>query len=569
MKYPPFFYNIFILSGIIVFSLVAWQHSSFSVTPKTRASNLSPKKLSILTHLHPGQGKKTRPKNDATLELSPPRIIPVVPSPLNEVSAEELKEFSAETVVESSEIEGPQSGEKIRMRILKTNFKYPFIRTEELIDVDKNSVIMREEMVASHLLVTLPESEDPNAFLKKLGPQAISMVRVTEDAPLYRVNLASPSLATLPNGLEKIAAITKGIGEPDFLVHPTSIPSDAASVPEQYTPSTQHTDYTNFQVSPQVQEEATMYINASSVIVAVIDTGIRYTHQDLAPNMWHNPAPSDGDLYGWNAYDNNGDPMDLVSASLFSGHGTHCAGIIGAMKNDQMGTSGVDLKVKLMACKYFDSRTATGTTSDVITCIYYAVHHGAQILNCSFGCYDWSFAEYDAFYWALFNGVIAVAAAGNDSKNTDEYPFYPACYQLDNILSVTALSNTDTLSSYANFGPTTILLAAPGDSIYSTSNASDTSYSYMSGTSFAVPFVTGTMALLKAQFPLDSHQELITRLINSVDKISALQGKTITGGKLNIINALNERKPNQHSLYSPSESWNTWNKSWHEGWYEW
>jgi hypothetical protein len=126
--------------------------------------------------------------------------------------------------VESAQVDGPQPGEKTRLRILKTNFKYPLIRTEEVVDEKNNSVVMREEMVASHLLVTLAEGEDPQEFLKKMGPLATSIVKVNSSAPLYRLNLLSSNLEALPEALEKSPSATAGIGEPDFLSHLHKMP---------------------------------------------------------------------------------------------------------------------------------------------------------------------------------------------------------------------------------------------------------------------------------------------------------------------------------------------------------
>ena len=295
------------------------------------------------------------------------------------------------------------------------------------------------------------------------------------------------------------------------------------------------------------------------MIVAVIDSGIRYTHQSLAPNMWHNPHPSQaGDLYGWNAVSNNGDPMDDYH------HGTHCAGTIGAAGNSDSlnplkGTCGVAWKVQLMACKYLND-TGIGYGSDEIVCIDYALDHGAQIINCSFGCYFWSYAEYDAYKRAHDQGVIVVCAAGEDSL-TIETPDYPSTFQLDNIVNVTAFLDDGTIPEWCNVGPTTITLAAPGNEILSTWNDSDSSYNYMNGTSCAAPFVTGTFALLKAQFSNESYQELIARLVNSVDKLPSLKGKTITGGTLNVAKALTGPTPGPELFYHPSESWSTYVQS--------
>jgi len=132
---------------------------------------------------------------------------------------------------------------------------------------------------------------------------------------------------------------------------------------------------------------------------------------------------------------------------------------------------------------------------------------------------------------------------------------YPSAYQLDNIVSVTALSEQGQLCDFCNIGPTTIGLAAPGEWILSTSNESDSAYNVRSGTSYAAPFVTGALALLKAQFPNETYQELIARLFRSVTPVPGLKGKTITGGTLNVAKALTGPTPTKDSFYHPQESW--------------
>ncbi|MCX6958599.1 MAG: S8 family peptidase [Verrucomicrobiae bacterium] len=490
------------------------------------------------------------------------------PAPLDHLSEQEEALFPGASVVEAKEIDGPEPGEKTRLRILKTECKYPMLRTEEVIDTAHNNVVSRAEMAADHFLVTLPKNEDPNLFFKKMGTQAVQMTRVTEATALYRVDLASSSLDALPQGLQQSDAATRGMGEANFMVHEREVPNNRLYYCQwPLLESENYYEYfwynsipyplkTPLAIAHGVNASAAWDIrtDASSVIVAVIDSGIRYTHQSLAPNMWHNPSPSAaGDLYGWNAVSNNGDPMDD------EGHGTHCAGTIGAVGDNSLGTCGVAWKVQLMACKAMN-KNGTGYHSDQVVCLDYALSHGAQIMNCSFGGYFWSYAQYGAFKRAHDQGVIVVCAAGEDSLTT-ETPDYPSDYQLDNMINVTALSSDGTMPDWCNVGPTIIALAAPGEDILSTWNDSDSSYDYMAGTSCAAPFVTGAFALLKAQFPNESYQQLIARLVNSVDQLPSLKGKTITGGTLNIAKALTGPTPGPESFYHPHESWSTYVKS--------
>ncbi|MBW8863342.1 MAG: S8 family serine peptidase, partial [Verrucomicrobia bacterium] len=194
--------------------------------------------------------------------------------------------------------------------------------------------------------------------------------------------------------------------------------------------------------------------SASNIIVAVIDTGIRYTHEDLATNMWVNPQENlDGytnDLYGINLINNgrgNGDPWDDY------GHGTHIAGIIGAVGNNGVGIAGICWNVQLMALKFIDTN-GNGTVSDAITCIDFARSHGAKIINASWG--STAFASqslHDAIAGARAANIIFVAAAGNSAKNNDVTPLYPADYSdLDNIISVAATDRSDNLAAFSNYG---------------------------------------------------------------------------------------------------------------------
>ena len=280
--------------------------------------------------------------------------------------------------------------------------------------------------------------------------------------------------------------------------------------------------------------------SASGVIVAVIDSGIRLTHQDLAPNLWTNPNPGAGaytaDIHGINASipisePGNGNPDDDLT------HGSMVAGIIGAAGNNGTGICGVAWSVQLMALKFISS-DGFGSVSGEIECIDYALSHGATIINGSFGGDTATQAEFDAIQQAGQAGVIFVAAAGNSSKNVDLGYVYPAGYPLDNIVSVAATTTSDSLSSYSNFGPGMVDLAAPGDTILSTMNRSDTSVGYGSGTSFAAPHVAGALALLKSRFPGDSYHQTINRLLASVDPLPGLLGRVQTGGRLDLAAAL-------------------------------
>lgn len=280
--------------------------------------------------------------------------------------------------------------------------------------------------------------------------------------------------------------------------------------------------------------------SASNIIVAVIDSGILLSHQDLTNNLWINPGEIAGngldddangivdDMHGIDATSNNGLPIDDT------GHGTHVSGILGARGNNGIGVSGIAWQVRIMACKFLSGNG--GSESDLIQCLAYAQTNGARVINCSFESPVSSLGFSNAF-WALRNdGIIVVAAAGNSGTDNDDSPKYPASLPMDNIVAVTATTRTD--GQAYNYGANSVHLGAPGVSILSTRRLSDSDYGSDSGTSFAAPCVSGAAALLLAEFPGLTYRQIIDRLLVTVDPVPSLAGRCITGGRLNLANAL-------------------------------
>jgi subtilisin family serine protease len=477
--------------------------------------------------------------SNSTAANRPTKTVPDSASPMDRPSAEELKRFPGSKVKQSVEVAGPGPNQTTRVRLLETDFKYPYVRTEEVVDTATGKVLLHEEMVATHVLVTLADGEDPTAFLAKMGAQATTMELVTPDAPLYLLHLSSPSLEALPNALDDAAAQASAVAvEPDYVRQAILVPNDPKYLDGTLWGLNQTSD-----ADIDAPEGWNVRSSAGAVIVAVIDTGIKTTHQDLAANMWRNSAEIAGnkidddangfvdDIFGCDAYNNDGDPTDD------NGHGSHCAGTIGGVGNNGIGVTGVAWGVQMMACKFL-SATGSGADSDAVRCIDYARSKGAKVLSNSWGGGGAGVSLQAAIERTRTAGLIFVAAAGNEGRNTDSSPSYPASLATDNIVSVAATTRTDTLASFSNYGSVTTDLGAPGDGIYSTVSTSDTAYATYSGTSMATPHVAGVLALLVAQFPAESYSAIITRLLNGTDKIPALAGKTKSGGRLNLANAL-------------------------------
>lgn len=290
-----------------------------------------------------------------------------------------------------------------------------------------------------------------------------------------------------------------------------------------------------------------------TVVVGVIDGGFNYTHEDLSANAWVNPGEIAGngidddgngyidDVYGMNAISNGGDPAEG------NGHGSHCAGIIGAVGNNGKGVVGVNWNVSIMGLKFINS-TGSGTTANAIECINYAVlmktNYGVnlRVLSNSWGGAPFEQILYDAIYTTYQANILFVVAAGNNGRNTDTNPFYPACYDVPNVMSVANTTNTDGLNTGSNYGLTTVDLGAPGTNILSTYKT-NTGYTLMTGTSMAGPCVAGAAALLLSMNNTLTYQQLKDYLMNNVDPIAALSGKCVSGGRLNIYKALNQVSP--------------------------
>jgi subtilisin family serine protease len=467
------------------------------------------------------------------------KIIPERASPMDRPSADELKRFPTAQVMMAGSVAGPGANQVTQVRILDTDFKYPHVRTEEVIDQSTGQVLYREEMVADHLLATLAEGQDPAALLAAMRGSASSVERISTDVPLYRVHLSNLSLESLPAGLDTASEqATVAVAEPDYIRQAVLVPNDPKYLDGTLWGLNQSSD-----ADVDAPEGWDVRSTTGAVVVAVIDTGVRYTHQDLAANMWKNSAEIPGnkvdddrngivdDVYGFDAYSNDGDPMDG------NGHGTHCSGTIGGVGNNGVGVVGVAWGVKLMGCKFL-SDSGSGTDSDAIRCIDYARGKGAKILSNSWGGGGASTSVEAAIERCRAAGVLFVAAAGNESNNNDRNPAYPASFTTDNIVSVAATTRADGLASFSNYGAVSVDLGAPGEGIYSTVSDSDAAYANYSGTSMATPHVAGVLAMLAAQFPNESYASLISRLLNGTDKISSLSAKCKSGGRLNLAKAL-------------------------------
>lgn len=291
--------------------------------------------------------------------------------------------------------------------------------------------------------------------------------------------------------------------------------------------------------------EAWTQSHGEGVVVAVLDSGVQLDHPDLAKSLWHNDGEIAGngidddrngyvdDVYGANIKALNGDVEDD------NGHGTHVAGIVAAQAGNGTGGSGIAPGAKIMSVKVLDANRA-GDSSQLAKGIRYAIGEGAKILNVSINGDGTSPDLDDALKYASQQGVTVVASAGNQSRDIDLAPSYPASSTEPSVLTVTAIQTTGSLLSIANRGLRSVDLAAPGGNILSTARGSG--YELRDGTSMAAPFVAGSLALLAAARPDLSQSALRAALVQSAPRPKLLAG-LLGSGALNVAAALHSVLP--------------------------
>ena len=333
-----------------------------------------------------------------------------------------------------------------------------------------------------------------------------------------------------------------GYVEPDYIVNAVNAPNDP-NFSQQW--SFRNTAVPGADISAVSAWDTTT--GSTAKVIGVVDTGIDYTHPDLAPNVWSAPAAftvtlSWGQItcpagsHGYNAIARSCDPRDDNQ------HGTHVSGTIGAAGNNAAGVAGVNWTTRIMGLKALNS-SGGGSTSDAIDAIEFAIQAKAvlgaaadiRVLSNSWGGSGYSTSLFNEINRANTSEMLFVAAAGNSSLNTDISPIYPAAFKNANLISVAATTNSDTLASFSNYGSTTISLGAPGVNILSTLPGG--AYGYMSGTSMATPHVSGAAMLVLSKCALNT-ASLRSTLLAQVDPLASLAGITVTGGRLNVAKAL-------------------------------
>ena len=406
----------------------------------------------------------------------------------------------------------------------------------------------RENYVKDELLVKFSDGTASKAALDANRAMNAAVLETLGDLGWQRVRL--PETLSVDEAMSRYSKF-EGVeyAQPNFYYHLLLTPNDP-----QFTASGMY-GLTRI-AAPSAWDLTT---GSSNVVVADIDTGLGYTHQDIAANAWLNAAEIQGngvdddgngfvdDIYGLDVFNNDSNPIDDNPSTVW--HGTHTAGTIGAVGNNGIGVVGVNWNVRIMSVKlYGTTGNGTNSTSAMLVSAYNYItmmkNRGVNIrvTNNSYGgCGEacgYDQATKDALDAMGNAGILNVFAAGNDNINNDVTPSYPVSYTSPSVLGVASSTSTDAKSGFSSYGPISVDIAAPGSSVLSTTFSSTSSYGTLSGTSMATPHAAGAAALLSGYNPNLSVASLKATLMNTVDPIAAWSGLIKTGGRLNVDRAL-------------------------------
>ena len=395
------------------------------------------------------------------------------------------------------------------------------------------------------------ESPDykPNAYAP--GLQLIQKYQLLPN--LYEAKITGRSLPETLVNLQPSRQIE--LVQPNAKITTNAIPNDP-SFPKLYALNNSGQTGGKFDADIDASEAWDYTTGTGQTVVAVIDTGVDYNHDDLRANIWVNSGEIAGngldddgngyidDLHGYDFANNDSNPMDD------NGHGTHVSGTIGAVGDNGLGVVGVNWHTKIMALKFLDE-SGSGYLSNAIRALDYAVANGARLSNNSWGGGGYEATLGMAIARASSVGHIFVAAAGNSASNNDVTASYPASYAYENVVAVAATDQNDNLASFSNYGASTVDIAAPGVSIYSTLPGN--SYGSYSGTSMATPQVAGALSLYLDANPSATASQAITALYQSADAILSLSNRVAGSRRLNIGNMLKGSAPTTNPTPPPSD----------------
>lgn len=565
----------------------------------------------------PSNSPMSAPEAMAGLPKDPPQIDPVIPPvvpPRVEIAQRDSnralrpdapampsrQDFRDLEALEMVETPPDADGKWTRSRVVEaTDMKYPYILVEEKMSRDsatgETKVDSVVEMVADHIIVKMNADGDLAQLEELCARNGAKILRKMRIPHTYLVHVGDHRVGSVSQAVEVFKKTSASIAyaEPDFVAHLNSrFPNDPQFPLLWGLHNVGQASIYNF-ADIDAPEAWDIAQGNHNVVVGVIDTGIDYTHEDLAENIWSNPNETSGDangdgypgvggvdddgdglidegldelgnevsrflqdgvtpnpewennlvndddengyeddIHGWDFVHNGNIPMDD------NGHGSHVAGTIGAKGNNGIGVVGVCWSVQLMPIKAFDALGSL--SSDLAEAINYATENGSRLTSNSYGWSGFNETIYDIIAAAQSAGRLFIAAAGNngilnnDNLNENERP-YPASYDLDNIIAVAATDSGDSLASFSHYGKTTVDVGAPGQEIYSTIPGG---YGLKDGTSMATPHVAGLAALIWSMRTDLTFTEVKAAILEGVDHIPDLEDKSVSGGRINAFNSL-------------------------------
>jgi subtilisin family serine protease len=405
-----------------------------------------------------------------------------------------------------------------------------------------NAKVSGRSAAASEVLVKFRSPQNPEDRASLEGQLDADRDQEIGGIGVRRIHSRSLDVATLLASLAANPAVE--YAEPNYIVQSTIVPNDP-----QFSELWAMQNLTQAGADIGAVSAWDVSTGSSANVVALVDTGTDYTHQDLAANVWTAPSAFTVTIggtsitcaagtHGFNAITNTCDPMDD------NNHGTHTAGTVGAVGNNAVGVVGVNWTTSIMPVKFLDA-SGSGSIADAVNAIEFTIQakkaFGAtgaanvRVLSNSWGGGGSSQSLLDEINLANTNNMLFVAAAGNNGTDNDTTPFYPASYTAPNVIAVAATDGTDFKASFSDYGSSSVHLGAPGVNILSTTIGN--TYQVFSGTSMATPHVAGAAALVLSHCALDTAGVKNT-ILSTVDQLGSLAGLTITGGRLNVNKAI-------------------------------
>ena len=406
------------------------------------------------------------------------------------------------------------------------------------------------DVVAREVLVKFRQQPTASDLAQIRTDGDTSDIRAIGRAGIFRLRSRSRNVPALLAALGRRPDVA--YAEPNFIVRMTSEPNDP-QFPQLWALKNVGQVFEGIAGVPGADIHAVpawgISLGSTANVVAVIDTGIDYTHPDLVANLWSAPTAYTVNIdgvpitcaagtHGFDAITRTCDPRDDED------HGSHVSGTIGATGDNGTGVVGINWTTRLMAIRFIDA-TGNGTTEDAIASVEFAIavkqrfaatgEANIRVLSNSWGGYEFSQALLDEVNAANDADMLFVAGAGNDGVDNNVDPFYPASFGAPNVISVAATDNTDDLAWFSNYGSSSVNLGAPGVDILSTIRNGQ--YAFLSGTSMATPHVSGAAALLLSACTLDT-ASVKEALLGTADPLPTLNGITTTGGRLNVYSAL-------------------------------